>query len=345
MLIQTQIQDTNREPLQLLGNELLLLQDSDSIYFIQSGKIALFAVAPQGKRRYLCSLTVGEAMFGRSPTPTPQQLIAVSLEATELIKIGRSFLLQTHPAEAIALMENWITRLGSILSDLTPPLSPTAPEGIHYCSLMPNEVFQPESVVWLRLQQGHARWMGREEFPLTPDDVISLSADLWLQATERIDFEQFDPLERTDDNTLFRGLDQLHNQILHLLDQLDQQNIQQEFIRFQAQAQIDQQVVAETLGELISVLPSSAQRVSPLVSQTGDPLLVAMGAVGRSLGIQIQPAAGSESSHRRSNPLAAIARASQVRLRRVSLPPNWWQKDVGALLTARTISSPWRFFR
>lgn len=63
-----------------------------------------------------------------------------------------------------------------------------------------------------------------------------------------------------------------------------------------------------------------------------SPLLAAAGAVGKSLGIAIEPPAPSENASRTKEPLEAIARASQLRLRRVLLRGQWWQQDSGPLV-------------
>ncbi|MCY7276813.1 MAG: hypothetical protein LH702_24545 [Phormidesmis sp. CAN_BIN44] len=64
-------------------------------------------------------------------------------------------------------------------------------------------------------------------------------------------------------------------------------------------------------------------------------LMIAVGAVGRSLGITISPPAQSEDLRRMQDPLSAIARASRIRIRCVTLRDDWWQKDSGALLAYR----------
>ncbi|MHC5731714.1 MAG: NHLP bacteriocin export ABC transporter permease/ATPase subunit, partial [Nostoc sp.] len=64
----------------------------------------------------------------------------------------------------------------------------------------------------------------------------------------------------------------------------------------------------------------------------GTPLLVAAGAVGRAMGIKIRPPSRSENLKRLKEPLEAIVRASRIRMRRVLLRDNWWEKDSGALI-------------
>ncbi|MBD2302228.1 NHLP bacteriocin export ABC transporter permease/ATPase subunit [Nostoc sp. FACHB-87] len=79
----------------------------------------------------------------------------------------------------------------------------------------------------------------------------------------------------------------------------------------------------KALRELASIL-NPTNHIPP--GETS--LLIAVGAVGKSLGITIRPPAKSENSHT----LEAIARASGFRTRRVTLTPNWWTTDCGSLL-------------
>ncbi|NEO76868.1 NHLP bacteriocin export ABC transporter permease/ATPase subunit [Moorena sp. SIO4G3] len=79
----------------------------------------------------------------------------------------------------------------------------------------------------------------------------------------------------------------------------------------------------KALRELASILNPTAD-----IPQAETPLLIAVGAIGKALGITIRPAAKSENA----NTLDAIARASGFRTRRVTLTANWWKTDCGPLL-------------
>ena len=115
--------------------------------------------------------------------------------------------------------------------------------------------------------------------------------------------------------------------------QLDTQSIS----RFETKEHLNRQVMEDTLADLAAILypQSSASSDIPLTTDPDQALLMAAGAVGKALGIAICPPAQSEDLERVAAPIEAIARASQVRMRRVTLRDNWWQKDGGPILAYR----------
>jgi NHLM bacteriocin system ABC transporter ATP-binding protein len=97
---------------------------------------------------------------------------------------------------------------------------------------------------------------------------------------------------------------------------------------------LDRQMMAETLDSLATVLTEPQAVVPNFVGQPDQfqNLLAAAGAVGRALDIEIRPPAASEDFDRLRDPLEAIARASQIRTRRITLTDRWWEKAAGPLL-------------
>ncbi|NES20007.1 MAG: NHLP bacteriocin export ABC transporter permease/ATPase subunit [Symploca sp. SIO3E6] len=83
----------------------------------------------------------------------------------------------------------------------------------------------------------------------------------------------------------------------------------------------------KALRELASIFNPSQH-----IPEGDTPLLIAVGAVGKALGITIRPPAKSENLQQFSDPLAPIANASGFRTRRVTLTANWWKTDCGPLL-------------
>lgn len=127
---------------------------------------------------------------------------------------------------------------------------------------------------------------------------------------------------------LYSALQTLHHNFLLALQQWQDQHLLQDRQRFLDRQRLNQQVRINALGELASVLYPRVQEQN----QEGDLLLIAAGAVGHAMGIQIHPPARSENFDRCKHPLDAIARASRIRTRRVLLTSDWWQHYSGPLL-------------
>ncbi|MDF0556029.1 NHLP bacteriocin export ABC transporter permease/ATPase subunit [Kamptonema sp. UHCC 0994] len=121
---------------------------------------------------------------------------------------------------------------------------------------------------------------------------------------------------------------QLHSDFLYHLEQLENQELNAKFALFQERQRLNQQSTQGAITKLVSILKPK----SVAFFQEGTPLLMAAGAVGRAMGIEIRPPARSENLERLKNPLEAIARASRIRYRRVLLEDRWWRQDCGAIL-------------
>jgi len=83
----------------------------------------------------------------------------------------------------------------------------------------------------------------------------------------------------------------------------------------------------KALREIASIFSSTGK-----LPEGETPLLIAVGAVGKALGITIRPPAKSENLSGIHEILEGIARTSSFRIRRVTLTPNWWKIDCGSLL-------------
>ncbi|NJR49605.1 MAG: NHLP bacteriocin export ABC transporter permease/ATPase subunit [Leptolyngbyaceae cyanobacterium CSU_1_3] len=331
----------------LKGNDPLILNDPETIWIVKSGSLAVFAIPlkagiVEGTRRYLFTTRSPQALFSIAPSsePLPYQLVAVSIEETDLLKVSlsdfRQFIADGN-GEAITLINGWIEQLGLALSAVTPPALPFQEEGVRYFSLTGGQIFQSqrELVSWVQIQQGYAVWMGFEELLITArSGLLPLSADMWLRAEDTIEIETLSTSEIEDPNTLLMGIFQLQVYVLQSIYLLEQQEANEELKRFNEREHLNHQVMKDTLGELASLLRSSK---SETLDQAGitdfdQALLIAAGAVGRVIGVTIRPSAKSEDAKRVQDPLQAIARASRLRMRSISLQGQWWKKDCGAML-------------
>lgn len=321
------------------SNEAILLDDPQTFWIVKSGALALFAITvkngiPEGRRRYLFTVSSNQAVFSTLLINGERQLIAVSMEETELLKVSAedfSRLIANGDCSMVDLLEGWICQFGSALSDITTDTIPVKLEGINYFSLADGEIFQPSvgSVSWVRVQQGYALWMGYEQLPLSGASVIMpLSANMWLEAAETVEIATFKTLDIRDTENIFQGLAQLVTYFLDCIDLLDASQLTLELRRFEEKERLNYQVVDETLVELSSILQQKKtieSTHSVLIDDPEQALLSAVGAVARALGITIRPPAKSENLKRVQDPLEAIAHASRIRMRRITLTDKWWK--------------------
>lgn len=321
---------------QIKGNQPLLLNDPQRVWLVQSGSLALFAVPVQngiveGDRYYLFNVEPGEALFGTEPQDDEHQhlaLVAVPLEPTEVLPIVIDQVI-ANPA-SYSLLDNWIHHLGQVKTLPQPEAAGLSPQR-HYTSLMQGQICQspPDQVLWIRVQQGQLRWLGYADLALDPETVcFPVGNGAWVEAENHLELFARSTVDVEDENILRNGLAQLHDYFLRCIEFIAEQEAQEALLRFQARQELNRQVTQQTVRNLTSIL--RPQKDQDLAAET--PLLVAAGAVGKALGVIIQPPASSENLKRVKEPLEAIARASRLRLRRVLLRNHWWKMDGGPLL-------------
>lgn len=260
------------------GNEPILLNDPSRVWVVQSGSMALFAVTVKdgvidGTRRYLCSISQGEALFGT--VYQQRQILAVPIGEVELLLL--------HPecfrglgAKANAWIENWLMELSSVLCQIPTPKIQVKTEGQERFSLNNGQNFQPAAglTCWVQLQEGNVCFLGFEELILATDVAFPMNDKMWLTPVGGVQLTTHTTSEYENSDILLAGLSQLHTQILSCVTLLDEQEAQAELTRLQERQRLNRRVTAEALGELSSTLNS----------QDGDfflegtPLLVAAGA-------------------------------------------------------------------
>src|SRR5205085_6021616 len=86
------------------------------------------------------------------------------------------------------------------------------------------------------------------------------------------------------------------------------------------------------LGLLAGAMGTRPAPEAAPVAGTDSPLLLAVMEVGRALGVPIAPHPDTLKGVPSRDPVEAIAKASQIRTRRVVLREGWWREDAGPLL-------------
>lgn len=325
------------------GNEPILLDDPQTVWVIQSGSVALFAVTInngviEGVRRYLFSAKAGDGLFGTAPSYSNphRQILAVPVGETELLKVDQGCfraLVADADARVIGWVEGWIKQLCCVLSDIPTPAIQVRTQGQARFSLIDGQTLQPEpdTVLWVQIKEGIVRWMGFPELTLAiASSIWPIGDKMWLEAEGAVQLDTMTTTAFREPELLLEGLSQLHTQLLDCIHLLQERERTEELQRLQEQERLNRQVTAEALGELVSTL--GRQETEYFLDDSL--MLVAAGAVGKALGVPIRPPSSSEDLKRVKEPLEAIMRASRIRMRRVLLRDNWWKKDCGPLVAS-----------
>lgn len=320
----------------ITANQPLLLTDPALIWQVKSGQVAVFAVPlvsgqPAGERRFLFTVEAGQALFGaEAGEGSNLGLMAVGIEPAVVTPMPLDETTEIGcPTEVLKrLIDPWIDCIGQVKGMPKPAQTGLVPN-IHYISLTAGQVCQPgpDQVLWIRMQIGTAAWIGHPAFPLLAElGCFPLGAGMFLKAQDHIEFFARPTAEVSHRKILIRGLAQLHRYFFSTLDLIEARNQRHSERRFWQRQRLNQDVTQKVVSSLAGVLDQDDYS-----GDLGSPLLIAAGAVGKVLGVTILPAAASEGTANQ-DPLAAIARASQLRLRRVLLRGPWWQKDSGPLV-------------
>ncbi|MEO0532728.1 MAG: NHLP bacteriocin export ABC transporter permease/ATPase subunit [Cyanobacteria bacterium P01_A01_bin.123] len=330
------------------AHQPLVLNHPQAMWQIVSGSLAVFATPmadgqPVGARRYLFTVDTGDALFGVEEQCQPSGskaafggLMAVPLEPTEIVYRPLSLEEGADPDlnTLKQLVDDWLQRFNQVEGW---PQFPKAVKtdaivpDIHYLSLLPGQSCRPDhhQVLWIRMQQGQAQWMGDAQFSMTSElGCFPVGDRAFFQAEDDIEFYARNTFEVKNRKILIKGVAQFHRYFLQQLIQLEAKATEVERRRFEARQELDQQATQTTVQDLAAVLQADDL---PFRAEDG-PLLMAAGAVGRAMGVTIEPPARSENLERLKEPLEAIARASQLRLRRVLLRGQWWTQDGGPIL-------------
>ncbi|WP_414572720.1 NHLP bacteriocin export ABC transporter permease/ATPase subunit [Nostoc sp. CCY 9925] len=337
----------------LQANEPLLLNDPKTVWVVQSGTLAVFAARVKNstveeRRRYLFHVSAGEALFGAALLPevvAPSQwgFVAIAIEPTKLCQILIVDLVRKVAGadpQAVALLEGWANHLGQSLNAqqtvLAMPLNLVEVFEGDFSLSSGEALLWQQTLVWVKLQQGNTRWMGVEELKLNcASPMFPLTSAMWLEAENAVTGWILPTADIKNAEEILTSLVCFHTYFFQYFSLLASKEAEAEFRQFQQREQFNQQVIENALSDLATVLQPEPEAA---FLEEGPPLLVALGAVGRALGIEIRPPVDDFSTIK--DPVAAIAHASQIRIRRVTLAGDWWRQDQGPMLAYTELERP-----
>ncbi len=318
------------------GNAPLVLNDPDRVWEVYTGTLAIFfrkiqENEPKNIQRYLFTVEVGEVLFGIDYL-SGWELIAVALAETELLDLSiADFSTKMREPKRHRQLDLWIYHWSKHLHPPIPvAVDPVLVDSTQYLSLSAKQVLlSPKNqVLWITIRQGSAIWLELEGQRLEKLQTLPIGFGLWMSAETDLEISSQVTEEREDWTSLQMELRQFHQNVGINIQELEAQELEADFHRFEARNKQNKASLTAALEDLVSVLHEPKEQTS----LGGNALLVASGAVGRVAGIVIRPPSQSEDIKRIKDPLSAIARASQMRIRQVLLESGWWKRECGAML-------------
>jgi len=320
------------------SNQQIIFNESLSFWLVKTGEIAIFALEIiegelEGPRRYLFSVIENQILPGYAPIYEGKTLIGVAVGTSELIKLSLadlSELKRTAPENYQALIESYLYIIQSLFKNLElPQVVRRSKESL--TTLTKDHTFAPEidEVAWIVISEGKACWLGLEEFCFTDEDpTFPLTSKMWLTAQTDCQLHLKATIDLEVEN-FCESIKNVQQIILKYIENQEKQKLIANKLKLEQQKKQDLTLVENSLGELTSLLQKREE--NPFVYEE-DTLLIAMGAIGKALGVKIQPISKSEDVKRLKNPLEGIVRASGLRMRSVLLGNDWWLSDSGPLL-------------
>lgn len=321
--------------------QILVLEDPSFVRLIRSGAATVFSSQIEnglaiGRRRFLFRARAGDAIFalaGSSPDAFASRLLLIATDELTIAEIPVDRMQEAFAAEGIEVtqaVEGWVNNIGAHLSH--EPL-PAAGEQIAGGAAV--EIASGKHVysgrnnfLWIQVDEGRAQLMGLPQLDVQSGEThLPLGSGMWLKAVEPLKLNMSRTQQVIAEARLTSGLSQFHALMLRRLASLDAEDKQDELLRLEQRAILQQRLTGTALQTAAAVLDPRAD--FPIRE---NPLLTAMSAVGHGLGLEIRPPLRSENLNRLKDPLQAIARASRIRHREVLLRGEWWKTDCGPLV-------------
>lgn len=334
------------EELSVEAGRPLFVNDPEQVLFVIAGRLDLFLVdtevgEPVGARFHLFRIEASQAVFGlNSGAHTGQAVIATAAPGTRLTRIPLEklqALANTHPPDksVLSLLEDWISNVAAAAAHRGPPrrFLPLEPGSEVAAGDKEIAIVPSRGIAWVQHLSGQSLYLGNKQIPpLGQDGYFPVSKSGWLLAAPETRLTCLDSASLTESDPAWRSLHSFHEVAFTSFVLNRRRTEQTERERLQARAAADAGLIDSSLSKLGA--PLSKEYDDAISHDVGfdDPLLTACRIVGRHLGIDIKARRSAKAKTQVNDPVAAIARASGVRIRRVVLKGKWWNNDSGPML-------------
>lgn len=326
---------------QIEGNQPLLLDNPDRIWFVKTGTIDVFSIEIKqqkavGYRTHLFRAEEGELIFGfdLKEEANDTGLLAVGGENTSLMELERPVFerfLKSRKAFPIFvnLIERWIGRLSAAIGKKEIPpteynyLKPHAEN-----TMSDGEIFgTQQQMIWVRPLKGQISFLGEKRWPhLNGSGFFPVVGNAWLQMVGDVVLRTTNASVLVKHKLFFKSLDSFHGLILKCASQNRKKDEQRGRLRLERREKNDHLLIDNALNRLSAILKTS-ETADVKVRNADKSLLEAIRLIG-----SVSETKVISPPNETNATLDDICRASRIRVREVCLQRNWWRRDNGPLL-------------
>ncbi len=228
-------------------------------------------------------------------------------------------------------LSDWAETLCVALPETRRPFTATAAAPGSTQTLAPGEALVARGgAACVRVSAGTAHLVSDPEMPLVPSTGwVPLTGDTWLEADDEVTLETVHLAVALRGEPGMEPIDHLYALLMAGLLARHRAADDREAARLRLRETTLRHAFARTLARQAGVLDAEDPGGD---GAEEDPLLGACRVIGRRMGVRFTPPPRSAGTTGAEDPVAAVARASHVRYRRVTLDGEWWRHDNGPLL-------------
>lgn len=337
--------DSSNQRLHEFGEELRVrqlteLDDPLSFYLVTSGKLQVFAVSETrddpygGGNRFLFEVEVGDFLVGAGRMTVGESSVHLAINGLGdcAVRVGSiKDLLQHVAGEKLGPGANrWVDRLCGVLPKSDAPQFHQDIQPGDAVEFSDTEAIRSyDQTLWVRCKSGEFHFCGWE--PVRKDLFLPLHPDLWLTVEQPGTLEVVTSEELHQRNELLPSLEEFDRAVMRfLLEIMDRERKERSRLIHRAREQQDR-AFTHSFAQLGSVL-EKRRAIELDRGEVEDQLLSALNLVGDYMSIRFQVPLRHDKLRDDADPVAAIAKASRVRYRKVDLDDEWFQKAGGPVL-------------
>jgi NHLM bacteriocin system ABC transporter ATP-binding protein len=323
----------------LTPNQLIPLLDPGEAWIIVEGKLDLFLSAwidddVFGARRPVMRVDAGGLVTGIKPVDGVA-LIACAAPGTRLMRLRLDSLEEgmTVLGGSMSLVEGWISGLADAIkaggSPLLSPVSITDGESISVGESA-KIISSRGRLAWVMHRNGASRFLGRVSFNGN-SGLFPLARQCWLETAPGAELYAAQASEHQSLDPELTGLHKFCDIALGILAERFHEAPRIDRERMQAKADADRHLLDRSIHRLAAPVQK--------VVEMGDgndacnhPIFLACRMLASRMGFQVRPHPHLLRGIPVKDPVNAIARTSNVRVRRVTLKGDWWKSEMGGVL-------------